>query len=490
MMFHKSLTFNVLLALSFFGVGCKAQRLNVAPPKASRADEVAAFKPVQPERWILPNGLTVLFLKDDELPVVRGNLFLRGGSLWAPAQFPAGATLAMGELMRQGGAGNLSADALDRSLEELSADVISVFGAEFGAVGFSSLTTDLDEVFEIFTKVLLYPRFEGDRTALWKGQQIEGIKRRIEHAETVASTASLQLLFGNSRYGRVLRERDVKALTKSDLVALHSTFVKPDGAIFVITGRIEREAVAALVEHHLGGWSARGESLPPPPPLDYTPKPGIYFIELPFSQATVTIGQQGVARLTPDYSAIDIFNEIFGAGGFGSRLMKRVRTELGLTYGIFGGISPGLIRGTNFISAQTKAASVGDTIVESLTVLRELQSNPPTDEELSERRASIKNSYVFNFESSDAVAGRTAKLELLHFPADYDQTYLTRIEGVTPREVSEVAKNRWDISKLVTVIVGNSSAYAAIEKQVAQEGSPIYGVAVSKLSFDQAIEVE
>jgi hypothetical protein len=56
-------------------------------------------------------------LKTANLPLVRGKLFIRGGALWGPDS-PRGVVGAMGDQMRQGGAGVRSADALDLELEE------------------------------------------------------------------------------------------------------------------------------------------------------------------------------------------------------------------------------------------------------------------------------------------------------------------------------------------------------------------------------------
>ncbi len=471
-------------------VGCVPPMRVVAPPAVTRADEVASFKPEAPERWQLANGLTVLFARDRELPIVRGKLFLRGGALWAPEQMPVGAVAAMGEQMRSGGAGELSADALDRELEKLAASVSSSFSAEFGGVGFGGLSSDFERLFEIFSDVVLRPRFEHERLSLYKGQALEGIRRRVDDPGTVTRIAFSQLLYGDTVYGRVSKERDVRALNREHLAALHTQFVVPDGAILVITGDVEKERVAAVVEKAFGAWKPRGSLLPPPPAVTHQPKPGIYFIELPFSQASVEFGQLGVKRLSPDWPAIDVFNEVFGASGFGSRLMNKVRTELGLSYGVGGGISAGPVRGANYVFLQTKAESVAPAIEESMKVLVSMQREVPTEEEMQEKKAAIRNSYVFNFDSLDDIALRAAQLELLQYPADYDHTFLAKIGAVTPEQVREVASTRWSPESFIIVVVGNEAAYNALKRAAQESGSPLRSFALEKLGFDSAIVVQ
>ncbi len=469
--------------------GCASMRELVSPPVSTRADEVAQFKPVEPERWTLANGLTVIYLRDDELPVVRGKLFIRAGSLWADG-YPIGTTSAMGDNMRSGGAGDLSADALDKELEKLAARVSSSFSTEFGGVSFSCLSSDLNRVFSLFADVVLRPRFESDRLSLWKGQALESIRRRVEDPGTVATISFTQLVYGDSAYGKISRSSDISSISRSAIVDLHRRFVRPDGAILVVTGKVSRDEVAQLAERYFGAWQARGERMPPPPPVNVDPKPGIYFIALPFAQASVKLGHLGIPRFTPDYPDIDVFNEVFGSGGFGSRLMKRVRTELGLTYGIQGGIAPGLVKGTNYVFLQTKANSVGPAIDESIRVLEQLQQQDPSAGELAEKKAAIANSFVFNFGSMDDIAGRMASQELLQYPADYDKTYLSKIQGVTPDGVRVAASKRWDPSKFVIVVVGNEAAYAALEQGRAQQDSPLHKFDLGKHSFDEALLIQ
>jgi zinc protease len=482
---HRVIT-TALLISGVLCSGCSLRSVENAFQPPSGVQEVSRFVPPEPVRWSLPNGLQVIFLEDNELPLVRGKLLIRGGSLWA-SQYPLGTTSAMGDGMRSGGAGSFSADALDKELEKLAAGVSSSFSAEYGGVSFSCLSSDVDRVFSIFSDVVLRPRFESDRIALWKGQSLEGIRRRVEDPSTVASLAFLQLVYGDSAYGRVSRSRDISSIARAHLVDLHRYLVRPDGAYLVVTGKISKAKVEELAKQYLGEWTARGEPLPPAPPIPQEPKPGIYFVTLPFAQASVKFGQLGVPRFTPDYPAIDVFNEVFGSGGFGSRLMKRVRTELGLSYGVYGGVAPGRVRGTNYVFVQTKAESTGAAIDESIAVLEELQRHAPTSDDLAEKKSAITNSYIFNFNSKDEVASRLASHELLDYPADYDKTYLGKINAVQPADVAAVAASRWDPKKLVIVIVGNEQALAALEQERKKPESRLGAFDLHKLSFDETV---
>jgi predicted Zn-dependent peptidase len=141
----------------------------------------------------------------------------------------------------------------------------------------------------------------------------------------------------------------------------------------------------------------------------------------------------------------------------------------------------------NYIFLQTKAQSVGNAMTEAVNVLNTLQGEPPAQDELAEKKAAIRNSFVFNFDSADDIVGREARLELLHYPSDYDRTYLPKIEAVEPQAVATVAKDRWQPSNFVVVVVGNESAYSNLEQVLSNNPGPFKGFEVHKLRFDGAL---
>ena len=439
------------------------------------------------EKWQLENGLTILFLKNQELPLVSGVLYMRGGSLWETPQ-EIGLSGAMGDQLRQGGAGNFSADALDIKLETLAASIGSNFGQEFGKVSFGCLASNLSEVFHLFADVVRRPRFESARLHLWKAQRLEEIRRRTDDPSTIAAISFNQLLYGPTPYGRVLVEDDVDRITKAGLLSVYQRFVRPDQATLAVTGMIERAELELLIQQLFGDWPrGEGPGSGAAPPVDYVPQSGIYFIEQPLAQSTVYMGQQGVARLTPDYMAIDAFNSIFASGGFGSLLMRSVRSELGLAYAIYGGISPGVVRGKNYIVLQTKSESTVQAIEESLRILSEMQQVGVLNSDLEENKRAIENSFVFNFETPDNVINRVVTLALLGYPADYDETYVPGVLNLSVNDIQMVAQKRWNQASFVVVVVGDETSYNELVKASASPVSRLHGFPVRKVHFEQKL---
>lgn len=489
--------FALLSATLLLGVaGCAPQRADLmeAVNGAKRADEqssraqVQSFRPPAAEEWQLPNGLTVLFLEDQELPLVQGTLYLRGGTLLEGPD-ETGELAALGYMLRQGGAGTLSADELDTALEKLSASISSSFGSEFGTISFYSLSSDFERVMELFSDVVQRPRFEQSRLTLWKGKSLESIRRRIDDPGTVASISFNQLLYGDEPLGRVLGPRDVERITRKQLREKHSRYVRPDGAIFALSGAVDRARVAAAVERLFAGWSARGSALPEIPDVRHRAEPGVYFVPGRFSQSTIYMGHLGVPRLTPDYLDIEVFNSVFGHGGFGSRLMRRIRSDLGLAYGTFGGIVPAVVQGRNLVMVQTKSESTGAAVQEALQVLVGLQRAPVPEAEIQEAKDSLINSFVFRFDSLSEAVQRQAILRLLNYPHEYDATYIPGIASVGPEEIQRVAQRRWDPERFVVLVVGNEQAYESLQALMQDPPQQLKGLPLRRVTFDYALRL-
>ena len=81
-----------------------------------------AFKPVQPRRVELPNGLVIFLQEDHELPFINGTILIRGGKRDEPAA-KAGLVSLYGETWRTSGTATIDGDKLDDELEAKAASL-------------------------------------------------------------------------------------------------------------------------------------------------------------------------------------------------------------------------------------------------------------------------------------------------------------------------------------------------------------------------------
>ena len=148
-----------------------------------------AFKPQQPKRIELANGLVIFLQEDHELPFIDGSILIRGGSRDVPAT-KTGLVSLYGEAWRTSGSTTTSGDVLDTELAEKAASIETDGGGATTSVAWGSFKQDFDTVFGEAVDLLLHPAFKPDKLALAQRGLDTGISRRNDEPDSIASRES------------------------------------------------------------------------------------------------------------------------------------------------------------------------------------------------------------------------------------------------------------------------------------------------------------
>ena len=417
------------------------------------------FKPQQPKKIVLENGLTIFLAEDHELPFIDGSIIIRGGSRDEPAD-KVGLVSLYGQTWRTSGTASRSGDALDEALALKAAHVETGGGQATTSLRWSSFKQDFDEAFAAAVDVLLHPAFKADKLALAKRQLATGISRRNDDAAAIAGREAAMIAYGEtSPYARQVEYATIGAVQLSDLDAWHKKTVVPNNMIVAVSGDFDAASMETKLRAAFGSLT-RGDALPKLTTAFQDPKPGVYFVDkTDVNQSNVYIVGLGTERNNPDYYALSVMNEIF-AGGFGSRMFQSVRTKLGLAYSVFGSYGAAYDHAGMFImGASTKSASTVAATKAMLDEVNKLKSVPPTEAEMKAAKDQELNSFIFNYDSREKTLNEQVTLALYGYPADFLEKYKAGIEKVTAADVTRVATKYVDSAKLAIVVVGNSAEF-------------------------------
>lgn len=443
--------------IAAIAVSSPAQGQTEAPWTKIPIPPLHAFKPVEPKRIELPNGLVIFLQEDHELPFINSTILIRGGSRDEPAA-KIGLVSLYGQTWRTSGTAAADGDTLDDRLEAKAATLETGGGAALTTMSWSSLKSDFDSVFASAIDLLLHPAFKAEKLSLARMQMEAGISRRNDDASGIAGRLSGQLVYGaTSPYAREPQYATVEAVTVADLKSWHDTTVIPNNIIVAVSGDFEPAAMEAKLRAAFGPLP-RGKSMPKTK-FDFPgPKPGVYFVDKnDINQSNILILGLGTERSNPDFYALSVMNEIF-AGGFGSRLFQNVRTKLGLAYSVGGSYGasydhPGVFE----VSASTKSVTTVAATQAMLEEIGRLKTVPPTTDELRKAKEDQLNSFIFRYDSPDKTLFEQVTLAFFGYPKDFLEKYKTGIESVTAADVSRVANKYIDPSKLAILVVGNKS---------------------------------
>ena len=415
------------------------------------------FKPEQPKRIELANGLVIFLQEDHELPFIDGSVRIRGGSREEPAG-KVGLVSMYGAAWRTSGSAAKSGDELDAELAVKAASIETGGELAYTSVEWGSFQQDFDSVFGEAVDLLLHPAFKAEKLAMAQREMATGIARRNDDPGDIAERESAKLVYGaESPYARQAEYATVNAVTLDDLKAWHDRSVVPNGMIVSVVGDFDPAAMEAKLRNAFEPL-ARGAAMETAKIDIPAPKQGVYFVDKEdVDQSNVQIVGIGTERSNPDYYALNVMNEVF-SGGFGSRVFQYVRTKLGLAYDVGGSYGaaydhPGVFRS----EAGTKSVS---TVAATQAVLEEigrLKTKPPTPEELKKAKDDVMNSFIFHYDTPEKTLNEQVTLAFYGYPPDFLEKYRDGIARVTAADVTRVANKYIDVSKLAILVVGNKT---------------------------------
>ena len=405
-------------------------------------------------RVVLPNGLRMLLLQRSGAPILSVRAFCDAGML---RESGPGTAAFLGACMDEGAGGRSGPD-ISRFLESRGA-ILST-----GPLGASARcrVADSEALLEIAADVLRRPDLPPAAVERKRGELVADFLAEDDDPAFVGRERLRAEIYGDHPYAR--RDKGsldaLRALTRDQLARHHAAWFVPRNAIFAAVGDLPVEEMEALLRARFESWEDRAL---PPNVLAAPPAPSEreIRIEQDREQLHIYLGHLGIRRSDPDYHSLLIADLILGSGpGFTDRLSGRLRDELGLAYTVSARIArssdvePGTFQAYIGTSPRTREAA----LVGMRAEIQRFVDGGVTEEEVADARSYLLGSYVFGFETTDVTAEHLVQLERLGLGLDYPATFAREVAAVTPATVEAAVRRHIFPDRMVTVIVGRTSA--------------------------------
>jgi zinc protease len=403
--------------------------------------------------FVAPNGR-------EGTPLVRVTVSWRGGAYLDP-KGKEGLAALLGSQLTQGGTAKLEAAKLEDRLEALAATLTSSCTETSGSVSLQVLDKDLAEGLDLLMQALTAPAFAQERLDLAKRQGRQRVSRRNDDVTSIATYQMQYLLFGEGHFASANdTTATLEAITRDDLVAFHARLLHPANLFVAASGQFDRKAMVDALNRTVGTLKAGPEARVSPavPAPDFPRTPGLYVTDKDAPQAMIRWAFPGIRRTDPDWYAAFVTNQILGGRGFTSRLMKKIRSDEGLTYGVYSTLEPGTYwRGDVTGGLQTKNRSVAYALRLALDEVRKLKEQPISEDELNVNKEGIIEAFPSQWATRQAVANRFADEAREGWPEDWWAAYREKIQAVTAADVQRMAGKLFDTDRMVILAVGKAS---------------------------------
>jgi len=407
-------------------------------------------------RIVLPNGITVLCKPDFNSPSIVISGFLHGGSIQDPGDKLGLASCTSFALMR---------GTTFRNVRRIYNDLESI-GASFGfgssvqttSFGGKSLSEDLPLLMKTLSESLLYPIFPVTQVRKLKTQIISGLQQRAQDTGEVASLRFDEILFPNHPYGRPEDGyiETVKKISQNDLIDFHKRTFGPKGMVIVLVGAIEILKANDLVYEALGGWENM-DWQPAPEVPNYLPLSGSVEEFIPLEgkyQMDLIMGCHGPARLSDDYLAASIGNNILGQFGMMGRIGNEVREKSGLAYYASTSLNSWMQGGSWEITAGINPVNYKKACEIIINELFRFIDEPVSDEELEDAKSSYIGSLPLSVESNNGVASAIIRMERFGLGLNYLQNFPEKISKISKQDIQITAQKYINPNKLAIVSAG------------------------------------
>jgi zinc protease len=405
-----------------------------------RHTETVEFAGGKLKRFVLGNGLSLLFLQDKQAPVFSYHSWFKIGS--RHEKHGKTGLAHFFEHLMFGETANAKAGVFDRKLEESGAE--------------SNAATWVDWTFyhEALPKdrLKLVAKLEADRmqNLVLKEPQVTSEKEvtnerryRVEDdVEGAAGEELYKLAFQKHGYGwpTIGWMADIAGYTPEDCALFYKTYYAPNNVTLVICGDLSESAVLKTIEAAYGAIPAADI-----PPEDIVPEPPqteerTLDLKKPTAAAKLILGYRGPALGDPDHVTLSVLSEIL-FGGRASRLHQKLVTELEVVSDVRSWVStfrdPGLFE-MWFTARSGISLERIQELVEPL--LEEACREVATSEELERAKARIELSMLQGLDTANGKAEQIGFNETVLGDPNASLRKLGQVRRLTVGEIRTCAR--------------------------------------------------
>ncbi|MAJ50457.1 MAG: hypothetical protein CMB82_02435 [Flammeovirgaceae bacterium] len=286
----------------------------------------------------------------------------------------------------------------------------------------------------LLQEILFTPSFPTQEFKVIKNLKAEQIKMQLAKNTYFASSSFHELLFGADHpYGRCINKKEIEERSLFEIKDFFRLKFQNRPKV-VICGDIDEniiEKIALLLvninknDQHMPHFSIR-------------PNHHHQTIERSDSvQASLRIGAQTINRGHPEIHKLTVANKLLG-GFFGSRLMKKLREEKGLTYGVYSSITHAKNASYWTISTEMKIDNAEHSLEAIHEIITELAQNYPSLSEVIMLKNFLRGKFLSSMNSILDVASMYSLLFVNGIPQHFLKTSLETIDTIRPKDISEM----------------------------------------------------
>ncbi|GAA8268738.1 pitrilysin family protein [Helicobacter pylori] len=379
------------------------------------------------------------------------------------------------------GGGSLS-DKNQLGLAKLFAQVLNEGTKELGAVGFAQLleqkaislnvdtsTEDLqitleflkeyeDEAITHLKELLKSPNFTQNALEKVKTQMLAALLQKESDFDYLAKLTLKQELFANTPLANASlgTKESLQKIKLEDLKQQFSKVFELNKLVVVLGGDLKIDQTLKRLDNALN-FLPQGKAYEEPY-FETSDKKSEKVLYKDTEQAFVYFGAPfKIKDLKQDLAKSKVMMFVLG-GGFGSRLMEKIRVQEGLAYSVY--IRSNFSKVAHFASGylQTKLSTQAKSVTLVKKIVKEFIEKGMTQQELDDAKKFLLGSEPLRNETISSRLNTIYNYFYLGLPLNFNQTLLNQIQKMSLKEINDFIKAHTEINDLTFAIVSNKKS--------------------------------
>lgn len=393
------------------------------------------------EKFVLPNGLTVILHQDRTVPLISYHTWYRVGSRDEKPGITGAAHML--EHMMFKGAKKYSNKDFDRILQENGITNNAFTSWDYTGYYENLPSSKLELIMDVEVDRMRHLAIKAeDLKSELEVVQEERRWRVDNNPPSLLREAMFKNLFQPHPYHWPVigTAEDIAAYTTDKLRPFYETFYVPNNAVLVLAGDFDIPSTRKMIERYYGVLERKELPQRQFAAATEPTKPQRFSIEAEVQNSTVILGYLGVSSGHPDSFALDLAASIVGAGD-SSRLYKRLvyRDQVATAAGGYNitNSDPGAFLVLASLKPGQKTAGPEKVLREEV---QRLVREKVSEKELQKVKNQIMKDYVDGLTTIDGKAQALATNEILFGSFEKLFTDLEKYKAVTTDDIQRVAK--------------------------------------------------
>ncbi|MEM6821183.1 MAG: pitrilysin family protein [Verrucomicrobiota bacterium] len=399
----------------------------------------------------LENGLPMVVVSDNTLPLVSLTAVMRGGLLLEdPGQ--AGISTLTGRLLEKG-TKRRSAANLAEVIDSLGGTLAVQSANNSISVTIQILEPDLETAIDLLSEVLFEPAFSDEELKKEQRKMLSDLQLENDQPMRIARNHLRDELFQSHPYARntLGTAEALEAISRDDVIAFHQKLLSKNNIVLALAGRFDLSRAKSLIEESFREDFLNGDLVLSERPSDFGGNGQTLSIDTEKVQAIVQIGFPGISVDNENRVALELIDQALS--DLASRLFIRIREEQSLAYFVGAAQLIGLDPGYFMFYAGTRpdaAERVRDELLDEVNLMVESGLDAG---EFERAKAKLEGRRLLENQSATRQAFVTAINVLYGLGIDYEARYQAELDALTQNDVHQVAKRVFGDKNFVCVIV-------------------------------------